>query len=150
MKWFYITNIKRARNKLTYVVRTLLNITQSLNFTNLLRNLVKAKVTFSGILPNSSDGEDCVSPITIGNAACEITLRPGKMEKPLNPFVIYGAKSKANWSPMQFPQFFYTTINALCIPFSHFTCISYVQAYMNWRRETKSTYVTLYQWNTYI
>lgn len=51
----------------------ILSINQILDITNLLRNLTKAKVTCSGIVPNSGDGEELVSPITIGNAACEFT-----------------------------------------------------------------------------
>lgn len=73
--------------------------------TNLLRNLTKAKVTCSGIVLNSGDGEELVSPITIGNAACEITRFPWKLENPLNPFVIYGGKvNLLNWSAKQFSQ----------------------------------------------
>jgi hypothetical protein len=63
-----------------------------INIANLLRNLVRAKVTSSGIVLNSGDCEERVSTITIGNAAGKITCLAGKLENSLNPFVIYGAK----------------------------------------------------------
>jgi hypothetical protein len=65
--------------------------------------LVRAKVTSSGIVLNSGDGEERVpaAAITVGNAAGKITRLAGKLENSLNPFVIYGAKVLYQTIPSQ-------------------------------------------------
>lgn len=88
---------------------------------NLLRNLVTAKVTSSGIVPNSGDGEEPVSTTTLGNTTLEITRLAGKQEKySFNSFVIYGGKGNQTSPSNSLIKFQTRSEQCLCQHFSHF------------------------------
>lgn len=79
-------NHKFLRGQLCYNLQACI-----FSLANLLRNLVTEKVTPSGIVKDSGDGEEPVSRMERGRVGCEITPLLGNLENnPAKPIVIYG------------------------------------------------------------